>query len=95
MPKDTFVLDTNILVAEVRNSPIWQNIKATQELSFENSYISVVSEGEIFSLAAQFKWGDDKIEKLQTFLDTLNIVPINNPQLVRTYVAIDDYNLKS
>jgi hypothetical protein len=60
MPKNTFVLDINILV---------------------------VSEGEIFSLATQFKWGNDKLEKLQTFLDTLNIIPINNPQLVKAYVA--------
>jgi tRNA(fMet)-specific endonuclease VapC len=94
MSKDTFVLDTNILVAAVRNSPVWQNIKATQELSPENSYISVVSEAEIFSLAAQFKWRNDKIEKLQTFLDTLNIIPINNPQLVKAYVAIDVYSQK-
>ncbi|MFY7788561.1 MAG: PIN domain-containing protein [Thermoflexibacteraceae bacterium] len=93
MSTDRFILDTNILVAAVRNSPIWQHIKHNFPITPENSYLSVVSEGEILSLAAQFKWGNDKLDKLQTVLATLNIIPFTS-QLVKAYTAIDVYSQK-
>ena len=94
MSSITYVLDTNILVAAVRDSPIWQKLKAIETLTPANSYISIVSQAEILSLAAQFKWGTEKIAKLQHFLDTLNVIPIHSPQIVEAYVAIDIYSQK-
>lgn len=88
------VLDTNILVLAVRNSPIWQKISEKYEIQFQDAYISIVSEAEILSLAAQFEWGEAKYEQLKALLQNVTIVPISDANLISAYIEIDLYSQK-
>lgn len=44
----------------------------------EPIYISVVSEAEIKSIAIQNNWGINRRNKLDDFLDTVNVVEVNH-----------------
>lgn len=57
-------------------------------------YVSVVSEGEIKSLALQNNWGRNRKNVLDHFLDQVNIVEIN-PLFINTYAEIDSYSQRS
>lgn len=84
------LFDTNILIAIVRaaNHP-----DLVRFLNPKNSqvYISIVSEGEIQSLALQNKWGLDKIRILDRLLDEINIADITKVA-INTYCEIDSYS---
>lgn len=88
------LLDTNILVLAVRESPIWNKIEAKFEIKFCDAYISIVSQAEILSLANQFDWGERKVEKLHEILAELNIINIDAMQIVNAYIDIDLYSQK-
>jgi tRNA(fMet)-specific endonuclease VapC len=84
------LFDTNILIAIVRaaNHPDlirFVNPKRSQV------YISIVSEGEIRSLALQNKWGLNKIRILNRLLDEIIITDITNIA-INTYSEIDSYS---
>ncbi len=54
--------------------------------------ISIVTKGEIESIAVQFKWGDKKNEQLKALLNHFLIVPIDSNQIVNTYAEIDAFS---
>lgn len=54
-------------------------------------YVSVASEAEIKSIALQNKWGANRINKLDDFLDQVNIIEINQ-LYVNTYVEIESFS---
>ncbi|MCU0394038.1 MAG: PIN domain-containing protein [Thermoflexibacter sp.] len=87
-----YLLDTNILVLAIRNSTIWQQIQEDLFLRFGNTLISIVSEGELYSLADQFGWGTPKWQNIQSLLQKVTIVPIDTPTLVQAYREIDTYS---
>jgi tRNA(fMet)-specific endonuclease VapC len=55
--------------------------------------ISVVSKGEIYSLAIQFGWGATKLQALDEVLSKLPLVDINDERIIREYADIDAYSL--
>ena len=57
-----YLLDTNILVAYVRGGRVGQHVEKKFQLrtSPYKPLISIVSVGEVLSLANQFAWGDDE-----------------------------------
>ncbi|WP_394347205.1 PIN domain-containing protein [Mucilaginibacter psychrotolerans] len=57
----------------------------------EPVYISVVSEAEIKSIAIQNKWGANRRNKLEDFLDLVNIIEVNQIY-INTYAEIDSYS---
>lgn len=84
------LLDTNVLLIIVRSS------KSADIIRFLNPdnvqiYVSVASEAEIKSIAFQNGWGENRIEKLDDFLDQVNIVEINQ-LYINTYIEIDGYS---
>ena len=58
-----YVLDTNVLVHHARSSALWVHIRDTYDplTADPRPIVSVVSEGELRSLAAQWKWGQKKL----------------------------------
>jgi len=63
MPSDPgYILDTNILVALIRNKTLGQSIDNTYQLSsgFHRCVISVVTVGEMYSMANRLGWGAKK-----------------------------------
>jgi tRNA(fMet)-specific endonuclease VapC len=55
---DLYLLDTNVLVHYVRSDAVWQRIQLKYSLLLADPQplISVVSVGELRSLAHQFNW---------------------------------------
>ncbi|RLD56101.1 MAG: nucleotide-binding protein [Bacteroidetes bacterium] len=88
-----YILDTNIILHIVRNSPVWQKTKSKYNLGFvENKlFISIVTYAEIKSLARQLHWGQSKIKQLEHVLSSFAILYINN-KIAWHYIEIDVYS---
>jgi tRNA(fMet)-specific endonuclease VapC len=56
------------------------------------SLISVVSKGEIYSLAIQFGWGNQKKQQLDGLLRRIPSVDINTDRIIHRYAEIDAYS---
>jgi len=73
-----YLLDTNILVHLVRNSP--KSAAIDQQFGLLGSehdlYMSVVSKGEILSFAKQSAWGKPKMNRLFALLENISSVPL-------------------
>jgi tRNA(fMet)-specific endonuclease VapC len=87
-----YVLDTNILVLAVRKAEIWQRVQTTLSLNSSNMLISIVSQGELYSLADQFGWGNSKQEQISHILSQVHIIPIQSEALVQAYRDIDTFS---
>ncbi len=87
-----YVLDTNILVLAVRKAEIWQRVQTALSLNSSNMLISIVSQGELYSLADQFGWGSSKQEQISHILSQTHIIPIQSKTLVQAYRDIDTFS---
>lgn len=91
MGSPVLILDTNILVHFVRSSPVWEQARDRyQLLTVEpRPIVSVVTVGELRSLAMQWKWGDKKLSQVDFALGFFQNVSISNDELIRSYALID------
>ncbi len=89
-----FVLDTNILVHFVRSDAHIRQVEQQFPLfAPENAtFISIVSVGEIRSLAFLFDWGKAKLERMNLFLHALRPFPIEREELADAYADIDAFS---
>ena len=73
-----YLLDTNILMVYVRGNFITKNLeKDLKLLSKDNNLsVSIVSVGEIKSIAIKNKWGKHKIKRLEELLERFLVVRI-------------------
>lgn len=91
-----FVLDTNMVLASLKDHTIWR--KASTDHSLTNSdsllMISVVTVAEIGSLAEQNGWGAAKKEKLEKLLRRYVIIDISHSDnaMMEAYMRIDAYS---
>ncbi len=86
-----YLLDTNVLVALIRAGTLGRQIDADyrpRDARFR-PLVSVVSIGEINSLARQFAWGSKKITEVTGLLDNLVVEDINAPEILEAYGEID------
>ena len=51
----------------------------------------MVSEGELRSLAAQWKWGRQKLDQMEFVLGYFRTLCIHDPDIIRAYAMIDAY----
>lgn len=93
MSSPLYLLDTNILVHYVRASTLWERVRDKyQPLTTEpRPIISVVSEGEIRSLATQWEWGQKKPDQMEFALSFFKVTTIHEPKLIHAYAVIDAY----
>ncbi|MGH9845169.1 MAG: type II toxin-antitoxin system VapC family toxin [Blastocatellia bacterium] len=91
---DLYLFDTNILVHLVRDDLTGQEIRAkfTPYTRDPKPLICVVTDGELRSLSLQFRWGSQKIDKMNFALDYFGRVPIEPKEVLETYAAIDAYS---
>jgi len=84
------LFDTNIIINIVRSV---DPIDIIQFLNPRNlpTYISVVSESEIKSIALQNNWGINRLKFLTEILDQSIIIDVNRLD-VNTYVELDAYS---
>jgi len=90
-----YLLDTNILVHQVRQSTLGQRIERDFQLlsGNQNLFISAVTKGEILSFAKQSDWGTLKMTSLTTLLDALSCYPVDGTShLMDAYADIDTYS---
>jgi len=89
-----YFLDTNIVLIYLRDNEQAKNIERELKLleKGNNLLVSVVSVGELKSLAIQNKWGKRKIENLLTILQDFLITDINTQEILERYAEIDAYS---
>jgi len=85
------LLDTNVLVALIRAGALGQHIDTTyqpRQAKFK-PLVSVVSVGEMQSLARQFAWGPKKIAEISKLVENLVVEDISSPDILAAYGEID------
>ncbi len=89
-----YILDTNILLIFIRNKDKATEIQKKYGLfnSVNNPIISVVSLGEIKSIALRNKWGNNKISRLNFILNRLIVTEINSEDVINRYAEIEAYS---
>lgn len=89
-----YILDSGILVGYLRGSPFAEYVEK-QYAPFNNpniSAISVITVGELYSLAIQFRWGEEKKKILYDLLRKIPRVDIHNEEIIVKYSEIDSYS---
>jgi len=91
---DTYVLDTNIFVGYIRDASYSRHVDREYAPLERNNIalISVVTKGELHSLAYQFDWGKQKKNRLQNVLNSVRAVPIQSVDVIDRYAEIDAYS---
>lgn len=91
---DLYLLDTNILVHLIRDDSTGQQIKATYGpyTREPKPLVCSVSDGELRSLALQFSWGSQKLDKMEFALGYFGHVPIEQTSVMKNYAIIDAYS---
>ncbi len=89
-----YLLDTNIVLNLIRESPLSKQLKTDYQLfkSPQRLFVSVVVEGELESLALQNQWGKTKLNDLTHYLDNLIIVDIRVQSIIKRYAEIDAFS---
>lgn len=90
-----YLLDTGILLALMRGGALARAIEASYALRTSPAapLISVVSEGEMHSLARQFRWGASRWRQLRVLLQQFPPLPLETPGVIDAYGEIDHYSL--
>jgi predicted nucleic acid-binding protein len=88
-----FLLDTGIVLGYARSAGYAEYVDKKFDIFTNTPLVSVVSKGEIYSLAIQRNWGENKLKLLDELLRKLPAVDINDEQIIRRYAAIDAYSL--
>ena len=89
-----YLLDTNILIHYIRRSPLGREIDSLY-LPFvmpNEPFVSVVSIGELKSIARQNQWGTRKVATMELFLSKMLKADINVESIIDTYAEIDAYS---
>ena len=89
----TYLFDTNIILHFVRDSQEYERWNQIYQFFDTNNVVltSLISVGEMESLAHQLNWGAAKRQKLADILSQTEIVDLNN-QIALTYARIDAYS---
>jgi len=90
----TYLLDTNILLVYLRKSSIADKIdKQYQPLIYPNiPVVSVISLGELNSIALRNNWGEKQIDLLDRFLKQFLTADINVATIIEKYAEIDAFS---
>jgi tRNA(fMet)-specific endonuclease VapC len=88
-----FVLDTSVLIHAVRRGSVWDRTQSRYRLFAvePKPVMSVVSVGELRSIAYQWEWGRAKRDQLDFVLGYFRQTTIDNPVLIENYALIDSH----
>ena len=89
-----YLLDTNILVHLIRGDALGHYIRTTSAplLTEPRPCISIVTEGELRSLALQWQWGTRRAEQMRFVLHYFWRIPLETPDVLMAYATIDAYS---
>lgn len=90
----SYLLDTNILLGYLWGADYATYVEQKYSVSAASNLIliSVVSVGELYSLALQNGWGKRKLNQLHDLLKEMPMVDINEPTILDRYSEIDAYS---
>lgn len=89
-----YILDTNIILIYLRDKETRKTIEEKYDPFGinNNPIISVVTVGEIKSIAKRNYWGIKKLTLLEEILESLIITDINSEDVIEKYAEIDAYS---
>jgi tRNA(fMet)-specific endonuclease VapC len=89
----SYLLDTNILVGMIRGAAFAAYARERYALFDESTtvVVSIVSVGEIWSLAYQLRWGRNKRDALEDLLQRLPTVNLSH-SIARRFAEIDAFS---
>ena len=89
-----YLLDTNVLLIYIRDKLTRDYIEREYDPFGEinNPIISVVTVGEIRSIAKRNNWGKKKLDLLDAILADLIIADINSEDVIMKYAEIDAFS---
>lgn len=90
----SYCLDTNILLALIRGRELGRRIDETFGLSSSPQLhtISIVSHGELLTLADRNRWGESKLAVLERALKEFVTVDIAGTRIIQAYRHIESLN---
>lgn len=90
---EQLLLDTNVVVHLARGNAAGESIDRAFAIRTrrERPLLSVVSVGELNSLARRWGWGEKKIEALRALIAELVVVDIQRAPILERYADIDTY----
>ncbi|GAB4041286.1 type II toxin-antitoxin system VapC family toxin [Spirosoma gilvum] len=88
-----YFLETNIVLGFVRRSAVAQAVSEILRLTDDNEiFVSVVSAGELWSIARQSNWGVARRDSLLRLLAEYQRADINTDELIQRYADIDAFS---
>ncbi len=90
-----YVLDTNILLHYLRDSPLSKKIDAQfnpLDVNLNEAILSVVSLGEIRAIAKINDWGAARLKKINSLCNELLITDIHAEDVIERYAEIDAFS---
>jgi tRNA(fMet)-specific endonuclease VapC len=87
-----YLFDTNIIMSFLRKDIRWFEIEKKYDLKSSNNFISVISLGELKSLAIRNKWGEFRLSRIELLRNDFSILDINMPKIIDHYGEIDCYS---
>jgi predicted nucleic acid-binding protein len=87
----SLLLDTSVVVHLARGNAIGQAMDRQYGLRErrERPLLSVVSVGELLSLARQWSWGDTKVARLRELLAELVVLDLQREAILERYAEMD------
>jgi len=88
-----YLWDTSILLHYIRQSEKYESL--LRQYSFfkpgNQVFLSIITMGEIQSLAYQLNWGGERRKQLQQFVERISILELYE-EIVNAYAQIDAYS---
>jgi tRNA(fMet)-specific endonuclease VapC len=90
---DLFILDTNILVHLIRDSPLGRSVTRHFDLLNPRSsqLISVITVGEILAFGKKRSWGPRKTAAIKDLVGELVVLPLDKEPILNNYAEIDTH----
>jgi len=88
--KQSYVLDTNILLALIRGKTLGESIDSAYGLraNLQRHVVSITSQAELLVLADRHKWAQAKRDAVNFMFQNLVVLPIDGQTLIDAYVEV-------
>jgi tRNA(fMet)-specific endonuclease VapC len=89
-----FIFDTNILIEYLRGNETTAQLLEQNDcfLPSNTAAISIVVQAELYAFAIKNKWGEKRINFLESLISQLLIIPIDSKAIVEKYAEIDAFS---
>ena len=94
MPSPVYLLDTNVVLQLLRGKGLGTYLASTFGLldTVNRPLVSVVTHGELWLIADRNNWGTEKRAALQSALDNLVTIDLNDRAVLQAYVEVQRFS---